>query len=278
MKGVLRYMAALLAVIALMGAAAAGLVCCMTTGAFLREAYGTEALQTQTQARIEQAAAQLAQAWSLSPETLAPYVNGAAEKQAEAVAAWWDDLWSAADAELAMPAFLDATEERELIAAIMADEGFRAVTEETQRRAIARDEIAYALDEAVCDVVTPLRRSIVDMGVSLAAERVSLMQLRRAALLGALLLAGVGLALLIPAHRLAGSALTATGGLMALCAVSVWRMDVPGMLAQLSPIAEAQGCNAMICMGIVWLGTAAVLAVAGLVIICIKRVAGRRNT
>lgn len=277
MKGVLRYIAALLAVIALVGAAAAGLACCLTTDAFLREVYGTEALQAQTQARIEQAAADLADAWSLSPETLASCVDGAAEKRAAAVAAWWHDLWNIADAELSMPAYLDATAERELIAVIMQDEGFRAVTEETQRRAIARDEIAYALDEAVCDAVTPLRRSIVDMGVSLLAERVSLTQLRQMALVGVLVLAGVGLALLLPAHRLVGSALLATGGLMALCALPVWLMGIPGMLAQLSPIAETQGRNALACMGILWLSAAALLTVVGLIIVCIKRAVGRKN-
>lgn len=276
MKGVLRYMAALLAVIALLGSAAAGLVCFVTTGTFLRAVYGTEALRAQTQARIEQNAADLAGAWSLTPETLAPYVDGAAERQAEAVASWWHDLWNAADAELTMPAYLDAAEERELIAAIMQDEGFRTVTEENQRRAIARDEIAYALDEVVCDAVTPLRRSIVGMGVSLLAERVSLTQLRQLAMVGALALVGVGLALLIPAHRLAGSALTAAGSLMALCAVPVWLMNVPGMLVQLSPLAEVQGRNALACMGVVWLGAAITLALIGLVIICIKR-AVRRN-
>lgn len=278
MKGVLRYMAALLAVIALLGAAAAGLACFVTTGTFLREVYGTEALQAQMQARIEQNAADLAGAWSLAPETLAPYVDGAAARQAEAVAAWWHDLWNAADAELAMPAYLDAAEERKLIAAIMSDEGFRAGTEENQRRAIARDEIAYALDEAVCDAVTPLRRSIVDVGVSLLAERVSLTQLRQLALVGTLVLAGVGVAMLLPAHRLAGSVLTAAGSLMALCAVPVWLMDVPGMLAQLGPLAEAQGRNALACMGVVWLGAAITLALIGLVIICIKRAAGRGKT
>ena len=271
MKAVCRYLAALMAALLLASAAAAGLAAFMTTGVFLREVSGTTALTAQQQARIDAAAEALTETWGLSADTLRSWTDGAAEKQAAVMAAWWQELWHSPEADGYMPAFLDAAAERELIAAIMQDEGFRALTAESQRRAIARDEIAYALDEAVCGAVTPLRRSIVDAAVSVAAERLDLPLIRRMVLLSAAVLAVIGLALLVPAHRLAGSALLTAGSLMALCAVPVWLLDIPGMLAQLSEIAAMQGRNALAVLGILWLGAAAALMALGTVIICVKR-------
>lgn len=271
MKAVCRYLAALLAVLMLVTAAGAGLAAFMTTGIFLREVSGSTALMAQQQARIDAAADALTATWGLSEDTLRSWTAGAAEKQAAAMAAWWQKLWHSPDADGYMPAFLDAAAERELIAAIMQDVGFRALTAESQRRAIARDEIAYALDEAVCEAVTPLRRSIVDAAVLVAAERLDLPLIRRMVLLGAAVLAVLGLALLVPARRLAGSTLLTAGSLMALCAVPVWLLDIPGMLAQLSTIGAMQGRNALAVLGILWLGAAAALMALGALIICVKR-------
>lgn len=270
MKIAMRYLAALFAVLALLVAAASGLVCCITTGTFAREVNGTASLRAMQQSRIAAAAAALEADWQLAPGLLEPYVRDAAETQSAAVAGWWQDLWWDAEASADMPAFLDAAQERELIALLLQDEGFRAVTDDAQRRAIARDEVAYGLDEAVCDAVTPLRRSIVGMGISLAMERVSLPLVRKLLLLCTAALAALGLALLAAAHRLAGSAMVATGIVMGLCAVPVRLLDVPGMLAQLSPLAAEQGGNALICLGVLWLGTAAALLLAGLIVIRVK--------
>ncbi len=276
MRSILRYGAALLAVLLLTAAAALGLAGAATTSAFMRAVYGSPAILTQQQERIGQRAEALAAQWHIAADTLAPYLAGAAEKQAQAMAAWWGELWSDPEADPCMPAYLDAAAEREMVNAIMQDEGFRAATDENQRRAIARDEVAYALDEAVCEAVTPLRRSIVELGVSLMMEKASLPQLRQGMLIGAAVLAGMGAALLLAARRIAGSALVALTGTMALCAAWVWALDVPGMLVQLSPVAAQQGSRALALLAALWLMAGALTAGAGMIAIRVKKAAERR--
>lgn len=276
MKGILRYIAALLAVICLLGAALLGMFCCVTTERFAREVNGTAALRIEQQARIDRAAADLSAVWQLSPDALAPWTADAAVKQSDAAAKWWGAIWADAQADSAMPPYLDSASEAALVADIRADAGFIAITDENQRRAIARDEVAYALDEAVCDAVTPLRRSIIEMALSLLSEAVPLPMIRQAALLGAGVLAAIALVLLLLAHRAAGSALTVAGLMMALLTVPVLLADVPGMLRQLNEIFMLQGQNALACMGILWCGAAAALALMGLLILGVKRLV-RRN-
>lgn len=277
MRSVLRYVAALLAALLLLTAALLGAFCAVTTETFAVWAFGRESLLAQQQAEIDGAVSALTTKYQLSPEVLAPYAENAAARQSEALAAWWQGLWTDTAAETALPVYLDASQERELIAAVMADEGFIAATEEGQRRAIARDEIAFALDEAVCDAAVPLRRSIAELGVSMLADRMDLPTLRQAALIGAGVLAGAGLLCLLLAHRAAGGTLMATAVMMALVSVPVWLMDVPGMLKQLNPLAAKQGTSMLLCMGAVWYGAALALLLPGMLLIGIKRAVRRRR-
>lgn len=275
MKTIFRYLAALLAVLCLVAAAALGLCCCVTTETFAREVNGTERLQTLQQHRIDSAAQALTERWQLSAAVLAPWTEGAAARQGEAVAAWWGALWRDEAADTAMPPWLDAQQEGDVVAQLRADAGFVALTDEAQRRAIARDEVAYALDEAVCDAVCPLRRSILTMGLELLQEIAPLPSIRLAALLIACALTSLALALLLLANRAMGSALLCTGLLMAGLTVPVWLADVPGMLAQLNEIAVLQGQNVLLCMALLWYAAAAAAVLCGLLIIGVKRLIRR---
>lgn len=270
MRGVLRYAAALMAVLCLLAAALLGLFCCMTTETFAREVNATADVRLLQQERIDAEAAQLCDRWQLSPEVLTPWTESAAQRQGEAVAAWWGSLWQDASADVYMPMWLSAVDEGSLVADVRADAGFIACTPESQRRAIARDEVAYALDEAVCDAVTPLRRSIIEMALSIVAEAVPLSAIRQAMQIAAVALAVIALGLLVVARKAAGSALVSAGLAMAGLTVPVWLADVPGMLAQLSDIAVLQGRNALTCMAILWYGAAAALVVGGWIIIAVK--------
>lgn len=277
MRSIGRYLAALLAVLTLLAAALLALAGAATTSAFMQAVYGSQEIRAQQQERIGQAAETLATRWHIAPETLSAFTDGAAGRHAQAVADWWGELWSDPEAEPYLPVYLDATAERNMVNAIMQDEGFRAATDENHRRAIARDEVAYALDEAVCEAVTPLRRSVVELGISFMMDKAPLPLLRQGMLLGAAVLAAAGLLLLIAAHRAAGSALTALGGTMLLCAAGIRALDIPGMLAQLSPAAAQQGRRALTVLAMLWLGTAAVVAATGLLISGIRRVKGRKR-
>ena len=266
----MRYLAALLAVICLLGAAALALFACVTTEFFAREVNAPQSLQQVQQARIDAQAAALNARWNLAPDVLASVSEDAAHRQGEAVAAWWGDLWRDPDADLAPPAFLDSAAEGALVADIRKDAGFIALTDEAQRRAIARDDIAYALDEAVCDAVMPLRRSLLEMFLTLASDVVALPTLRMAVIMGAGVLAVLALVLMILARRAWGSILVATALVMLGLAVPVLMLDVPGMLAQLSEIAALQGQVALACLGILWGGAAAVLLLTGLAVLGVK--------
>lgn len=276
MRGFFRYICAFLAVICLLGAAAAGLVLCMTTETFVRCVNDSEAVQMLQQQRIDQTVAELGEKWGVSADTLAPWAENAAIRQSEAVAAWWGALWRDAKADTDMPVLLDSHEEAVLVADVRRDEGFIARTAESRRRAIARDEIAYVLDETVCDAVTPLRRSILEMGLEMATQSVELPMIRKAVMIGAGALTFMALVLLIMAHRMAGSTLVSAGLVMALVSVPVWLADIPGMLAQLSDVAALQGENALWFLGMIWYGAAAALMAAGVVLMGLKSLA-RRN-
>ncbi|MBR3765470.1 MAG: hypothetical protein IKK57_13090 [Clostridia bacterium] len=275
MKGLMRYLAAVLAVLCLMGAAVLAVFCCVTTERFALEVGETRMLRDLQQQRIDQAAAEMTERWQLSPELLTPWTQDAARLQSLAAVAWWGDIWSDAEADLAMPSWLTPQQEAELVAAIRADEGFIALTQETQRRAIARDEVAYAIDVAVCEAVTPLRRSVTEMLLTAAQEVVPLPMIRQAALIGAGVLTVLAVLLMLLAHRAAGSIFMAAGLMQAALSVPVILLDIPGMLAQLSNIAVLQGQNALACLGILWYGAAAAMLVLGLLIIGVKKAIGR---
>ena len=270
MKGILRYLASLLAVICLVGAAVLGGLALVTTEGFAREISTAKVTQLQQQ-RIDDAARALTETWNLQGDLLTPWIEGAAQTQQAAAAKWWGDLWRHEEADMTPPFYLTDGQIGDLTAAVRADAGFAALTDETLRRAIARDEVACAIDEAVGEAVMPLRESVVEIALKLLADAKPLPTLRSLALVGAGVLAGLAVAMLILSRKALGSTLTAAGLMMALLTIPVWLMGIPGMLAQLNDIAALQGRNALICMGIGWYGLAAVLLALGRIILAIKK-------
>ena len=275
MKGLMRYLASVAAILCLMGAAVLALFCCVTTERFAMEASDTRTLQTRQQQRIDAAVSELTERWGLSADLPIPWTQDAARLQGGVVAAWWGDLWSDAEADVLMPAWLTPQQEAELVSLVRADAGFIARTDEAQRRAIARDEVAYAIDVAVCGAVAPLRRSVTELVLTALQSVAPLPLVRQAALIGAGGLSVLAVVLMILAHRAAGSILLAAGLTMTALSVPVILLDLPGMLAQLNDIASLQGQNALMCLGILWYGGAAALLVVGMLIIGMKKVVGR---
>ncbi|MBQ7851152.1 MAG: hypothetical protein IJ343_15610 [Clostridia bacterium] len=276
MKGFFRTIAALLALVLLMVTALAGLFCVSTSAAFLKLT-GSDGLRASQQARIERAAAELTEKWGLAPELLTPWIANAAEQQSVAMTAWWHGLWNDPDAEASLPPYFDPAAEQKLVLEIRNDPGFQTIAELGQQRAIARDEVVYVLDEAICDTVTPLRRSILGLVMTTASEYLNLPQLRSYVLIGTAILAGAALVLLLLAHRAAGSTLLASALSMALVSVPVWLTDLCGMMAQLNPLAEEQARHLLICVGVYWYGVAFVLALAGLLLLALKGTMRRRG-
>ncbi len=272
----MRYLSAMLAVICLLGAALLALFPAVTSEGFMARVNDSADVREMQQGRIDQAAATLTETWQISAPILAAWTEEAAAHQAAKMAAWWGDLWRDDGADISLPAWLDSNREAALVAEIRQDAGFIAATDADMRRAIARDEVAFALDEAVCEAVTPLRCSILELALSLAAERVSLTLLRWADIGGAAVLAVLAAAFLGAAHKAAGSALIATALTMTAVSVPVWMLDIPGQLAGLNAIAGLQGQRAMALLGTMWYGTAAMLALAGAAIILAKK-RSRRN-
>lgn len=269
MRGIIRPLMALLTVAVLLLSAVLALFGLVTSGEFIRLT-STQALRDMQQARIEQTADELTAAWGLSPQTLTACVQDAAERYGAALAAWWTALWCDAEADPLLPLYIDDAQERELVQAVKADAGFKAAAPEGQEHAIARDEIVYELDEAVCDAVLPLRRSIVELVTETAAGYLNLPMLRRAALLGAGALAGLALLLLLVMHRSAGSILVTAALSMGLLSVPVWLLDLCGMMQQLNLLAAEQLRCILLCTGICWYATAAALALLGLIVLAVK--------
>ena len=267
MKHIFRYICAMLTTLLLLSAALLGLACYASTGWYAEHALGNEALIAQQQARIDEKIEELAAKQQVSPETLTPWTADAARRHNAAMQQWWHALWHSEEADTALPAFLSAEEERALIAAVMADEGFAAATPSAQRRAAARDDVAYAVDEIVCGAVTPLRRSVVDLVLSAAVAHIDLPMLARLTLIAAGVLLVLAMLLLPMLRKVAGSTLLSTAGLMAALSVPVWLLDIARMLRSLNAIAAAQGSNALLWLAIPWYGAALVLAAAGTIII-----------
>lgn len=270
MKGCIRYIAALLAMLLLICAAAVGLIWFTTREEFARMAAAPEALIGQQQVRIDARAAELAQLWGVSPDMLGDWCEGAARAQNDAVAAWWVALWNDPEADVELPVYITDREARSMVDAIMQDPGFSAIATYGQKKAMARDEVVYELDEAVCEAVTPLRVSIVNLGTQLAAKNVNLPEIMQHTGKAALALACVAPALLLLFRRIMGSALMATGLSMALLTLPVRQLDIPGMLAQLNPLAAEQGRHILQQLGLVWYTAAAALAVLGVMIIVVN--------
>lgn len=270
MKSCIRYIAGLLSILLLICAAAAGLIWFTTTDAFIRMAAAPESLVKKQQTRIDARAAEIASAWGLTPELLIGWCDNAARAQNEKVAAWWGALWNDSEAEKELPVYITDREARSMVDAVMQDPGFSAVATYGQKKAMARDEVVYELDEAVCEAVVPLRMSMMNLAAQLAARNVNLPQLMGHVGKAAAVVAIVAVLLLLLARRIMGSALTATGLSMVLLTLPVRQLDIPGMLDQLNPLAAEQGRHILQQLGLIWYGAAAALVLAGLVVISLN--------
>lgn len=266
----LRCVGAWLAAALLLTAALLGLAGLATTEAWARAALCTPELQKGQQALIDDDASALGQKWGLAPDTLHAASANAAAEYSETLAAWWGELFRSEESDTALPDWLDLTQERPLVEAIMADAGFTP-SDEHLRRQEARD-VVYELDSLVRRTVLPLRPAMAELTLTMLAQRVNLPQLRQFVLMGAGAAAAAGLTLLALLHRAAGSILIGTGGAMALLSVPVTLLNVHEMMLQLSPDAVQLSDRLLMCLGLPWYGAAAMLLLAGLLILKIKDV------
>lgn len=275
----MRYLAAFLAVLCILAAALTALFWCVTTEEFALAVNSSEKLIACQQVRINRDVSALTERWQLDASRLTMWTEDAARRHGKAVAAWWGALWQDPAAEKTTPAWLSSSDESRLVTDVRGDAGFIALTPEDQRRAIARDEVAYALDEAVCDAVMPLRRSIVEMGISLLSDVIPLPLIRQASLIASAALLLIALVLLLLARRAAGSTLIASGMMLVLVSLPVYLMFIPDMLGEMNAVAELQAELALDAMGQLWYGAAGALAVLGLLILCLKRIfRGRKKS
>ncbi len=233
----------------------------MTTAQFADLSLGGRAEMAQ-QARINAEARALSEAWHMTGPALDDAAAGAARTHRQTLAAWWNGLFNG-ESDAALPLFLTEEAERALIADVMADEGFAAHVEPDMLRAVARDDVAYALDEAVCRAVLPLRRSLTDLALAVADMSLPLSMLRPALLTaaGVLLTAAVICGLLL--KRGCSAALFAAALWMAILSVPVWLLDIPGMLAQLNQEAAVVGEQLLQALALPWYGAAGLLALVG---------------
>ncbi len=186
------------------------------------------------QARIDAQVAQIAEQWSVSPALLAAWTQNAAEEYHNTLRSWIGALLSEEGADTAVPLFF-GEQENAFVREIMADTTFRAAVPEELRRAVARDEVVYAVDNAVRTAVFPLRESIVDAALRWISPRFPLHR-ARALVVGSivgLLLAHFLLVWLIRCGR--GAALAAAVLVLAALLFLRW-LNLPGMLAELNAL------------------------------------------
>ncbi len=186
------------------------------------------------QARIDAQVAQIAEQWSVSPTLLASWTQNAAEAYHDTLRAWVNALLCEEGADTVVPLFF-GERENAFVREIMADATFRAAVPEELRRAVARDEVAYAVDNVVRSAVFPLRISVVEAALRWISPRFPLHQ-TRALIVGAivgLLLAHWLLACLIRCGR--GAALAAAALVLAALLFLRW-LNLPGMLAELNAL------------------------------------------
>lgn len=263
MKMALRGMAAFAAALCLTLALALLLAAFATTGAFAKAA-GAGAADAQ-QARIDAEVTAIAENWQITSGVLEEFTCDAAQTHGDALAAWWNGLFSG-ESDAALPYFLTDETERAMVAAVMEDEGFSAFVDADMKRAAARDDVAYAVDEAVCRAVLSLRRSVTDLILTLLADRIPLSMVRPVLLTAAGTLTVLGTVLLALLRRYAGAALLACGLGMALLSLPVWGLSIPALLTELNPEAAMLGRGVLGLLGWLWYGAAALTGAAGLVI------------
>lgn len=240
----------------------------MTTAQFAELSLGGHAEKEQ-QARINAEAQALSEAWHVTGPALDDAAAGAARTHRQTLAAWWSGLFTG-ESDAALPLFLTEEAERALIAAVMADEGFVAHVEPDMLRAVARDDVAYALDDAVCRALLPLRRSVTDLALAVVDMSLPLGMLRPMLLTaaGVLLAAAVICGLLL--KRGCSAALLAAALWMAILSVPVWLLDVPGMLVQLNQEAAVVGGQLLQALALPWYGAAGLLALVGCMMLARK--------
>lgn len=234
MKSVCRSLLFLLASVAQALALLLAALAMMCAGLLDRWTVASPSVCSAEQARIDAQVAQIAEQWSVSPALLAAWTQNAAEDYRGTLRTWMGALLSEEGADTAVPLFL-GEQENALVREIMADETFRAAVPEELRRAVVRDEVAYAVDNAVRAAVFPLRESIVEAALRWISVRFPLHQARALVIGGivGLLLAHLLLVCLIRCGR--GAALAAAALVLAALLFLRW-LDLPGMLAELNTL------------------------------------------
>ncbi len=240
-----QYFCSLLTAVLLLVSLLCGLIFFATTRTFAASVLSSS--EKESQHKTEWNAAQIQADFALSDAALAPLSGACAAYQAE-LAVYWHDFFRTDAEELpAAPAPLD---EREMVALVMADEGFQARVDADFRRATARDEVVYPLSQFVQRYSFPIRQSLMELLGGLAAQKCSLPRLLHAVeISGAVCLLAAILLLLCCRRVRIGATLTATGLAALLLLLPALLLNLPGLLHPLSTIAQAQVTRALLLLG-----------------------------
>lgn len=197
--------------------------------------------------RIGEAVDALAQKYPFEPKTVMDFVTRDRLEDFNAqVVHWWMGLLQA-DPVLTAPSY----DVEGLLDAVKADETFRAGVPESSWTATARDKIVQGVQDIVVQAVTPLRLSLLSLGLGKALSMADVPTLRGylpylpwALLAACVLLAGL---LLLCTHRrmikgvlYIGSACGAAGICLGVIMGAVAYLDLPGRLAAASALLSMQ--------------------------------------
>lgn len=245
LQALLGYLLALMLTFSLTGACALTLMNRLLTDQALYTRLAADEQVTAAQlARLETTVHQLAETYHFAPETVMNLLSG--EQMAaygQDMAAWWTGLLSGA----VMPEapFPDTND---IVEAVMADEQFVASTDAFMLRTVARDNIAYPIGKTMQGAAMPVRVSLLMLAMPRIEERLDVPTLLGQ--LGALRIilwaaSGVLLALLLLTqgkYRLptVSAGLLASFVLLAGVTVALLIADMPGAVAELSPILSLQ--------------------------------------
>ncbi len=160
-----QYFCSLLTAVLLLVSLLCGLIFFATTRTFAASVLSSS--EKESQHKTEWNAAQIQADFALSDAALAPLSGACAAYQAE-LAVYWHDFFRTDAEELpAAPAPLD---EREMVALVMADEGFQTRVDADFRRATARDEVVYPLSQFVQRYSFPIRQSLMELSANPSPE------------------------------------------------------------------------------------------------------------
>lgn len=244
-------LAVLCAVMLVAAVAACGLtwqVNRLLTDAELHESVALDVRVTDVQfARVENTVHELAAKYAFAPETVMDLVTreSLADYSREVIA-WWMGL-------LAEDPVLDAPEwdTADVEQAVREDELFQANTPSTQRRSVARDQVAYAVGQAVDRAVLPVRMKLVAPLLPMVFQKVDVLRYMGYLSMAPAVLAGAAavlclVILLAMRRRLSlgmlyiGSGLIGGALMLALAGAAVFALNVTGQVAELSPIMGMQ--------------------------------------